>query len=295
MKKTIHLLIVIFAFSGLLRAQDGGSFALKTDHAALSVKDVDRSAAFYANVLKLQEITNRTKMPGIRWFALSEGKELHLISILSGNIATNKAVHMGLSTRNFDEVVKTLDESKIFYSDWPGASRSINRRADGIKQIYLQDPDGNWIEVNNAGTAPASARTAAPTDKTDVMAVIRTYVDAFNKGDTAAATAVCAERTSIIDEFPPYAWQGAGTCAKWMADYDADAKKNGITDGVVTLGKPKFVDVSGDRAYAVIPSNYTFKLKGKRVAEIGSMFTFALGYDTAAAGWRITGWSWSKN
>jgi lactoylglutathione lyase len=27
----------------------------------------------------------------------------------------------------------------------------INIRADGVKQIFFQDPDGYWIEVNSIG------------------------------------------------------------------------------------------------------------------------------------------------
>jgi ketosteroid isomerase-like protein len=138
--------------------------------------------------------------------------------------------------------------------------------------------------------------TATPvvaSDKTDVMATVKQFVVDFNKGDAKAAMAACADQTSIIDEFPPFEWHGAGACKKWMDDYDADAKANVITDGIVTLGTPRHVDVTGDRAYVVIPSNYAFKQKGKPVKETGSMFTFAL--QKGAAGWRITGWSWSKS
>jgi ketosteroid isomerase-like protein len=138
--------------------------------------------------------------------------------------------------------------------------------------------------------------TATPvvaSDKTDVMATVKQFVVDFNKGDAKAAMAACADQTSIIDEFPPFEWHGAGACKKWMDDYDADAKANVITDGIVTLGTPRHVDVAGDRAYVVIPSNYAFKQKGKPVKETGSMFTFAL--QKGAAGWRITGWSWSKS
>ncbi len=133
---------------------------------------------------------------------------------------------------------------------------------------------------------------AAASDKTDVAATVQRFVDGFNKGDVASAIATCADETSIIDEFPPHEWHGAGACSTWANDYDADAKKNGITDGVVTLGELRHVDVNGDRAYVVAPANYTFKLKGKVVKEIGSTFTFAL--VKTDAGWRIAGWAWSK-
>ncbi len=129
-------------------------------------------------------------------------------------------------------------------------------------------------------------------DKTDVMATVHQFVDSFNKGDTKTAAAACADQTSIIDEFPPHEWHGSGACLRWMADYDADAAKNGITGGVVTLGTPRHIDIMADRAYVVIPSNYAFQRKGKPVKEIGSMFTFALA--KGATGWRITGWAWAK-
>ncbi len=149
--RKITTLIIVFAFSGLLSAQNSSSFTLTFNHLALSVKELDRSVEFYKNVLNLQEITNRTEMEGIRWFSLGGGKELHLISIVKENVTINKAVHVALFNPDFDAVVKTLDSLKITYSDWPGTPHRINIRADGIKQIFFQDPDGYWLEVNSVG------------------------------------------------------------------------------------------------------------------------------------------------
>src|SRR5215510_12903640 len=93
-----------------------------------------------------------------------------------------------------------------------------------------------------------AARTAM-CQQAEVMSTVTQFVDSFNKGDAKTAAASCADQTIIIDEFPPHEWHGAGACMTWMNDYDADAKKNAITDGSVTLAKPKHVDVSGDHAY----------------------------------------------
>lgn len=134
---------------------------------------------------------------------------------------------------------------------------------------------------------------AAASDKTDVMAAVNRFNDGMNKGDTKTALATCATPSSIVDEFPPYGWQGATGCADWATDFDAYNKKNGITDAFATLGKPRHVDISGDRAYAVIPATYTYKQKGKKVTESGSLLTAAL--QKTAAGWVITGWAWSKH
>ena len=147
--KRITTLFLAISFTGWLQAQDSATIKFSFNHLALSVKDVNRSAAFYATVLKLPEIVNRTKIEGIRWFALADGKELHLISTIKENVIINKAIHMGLSTNNFDEFVKQLTALKITYSDWPGKQNTVNMRTDGIKQIFFQDPDGYWVEVNN--------------------------------------------------------------------------------------------------------------------------------------------------
>jgi catechol 2,3-dioxygenase-like lactoylglutathione lyase family enzyme len=146
----LFLLLAITVLSTTIKAQDSTSFTLTFNHVALSVKDVDRSAEFYKNVLKLQEITNRTEMKGIRWFSLSEGKELHLVSVIKETVLINKAVHFALATSNFDALIKSLEIMNIPFSDWPGTANKITIRADGIKQIYFQDRDGYWIEVNSA-------------------------------------------------------------------------------------------------------------------------------------------------
>ncbi|MGB2627975.1 MAG: nuclear transport factor 2 family protein [Candidatus Acidiferrum sp.] len=151
-----------------------------------------------------------------------------------------------------------------------------------------------WLRISLVLAAGVLAGlSAAATDKMDVMATVHQFVDSFNKGEVKTVIATCAAQTSIIDEFSPYTWNGAGACAKWIEDYDADAKKNGITDGIVKLGEAWHVDITNDRAYVVIPANYTFKEKGKVVTESKSVITIAL--QKSDGGWRINGWTWSKH
>ena len=61
----------------------------------------------------------------------------------------------------------------------------------------------------------------------------------------------------------PQEWHGAGACAKWLIDFDANAKQ--------TLSKASHVDIDCDYAQVVIPANYTFQQKGKPVSEVGSI------------------------
>lgn len=148
--KKLCLLFFVLASTGSLWAQEANFFSLKLNHDAISVKDVNRSVAFYKDVLHLQEITNRTEKEGIRWMSLGDGKELHLISTIKEPVVINKAVHIAFTTPEFDNFITVLNTMKITYSDWAGTLNKISVRADGIQQVYIQDPDGYWIEINSA-------------------------------------------------------------------------------------------------------------------------------------------------
>jgi hypothetical protein len=82
---------------------------------------------------------------------------------------------------------------------------------------------------------PASAQTDA-----ELMAPIQKFIDNFNKGDvaTAATTHAAGADLTIIDELPPYVWRGPKAFMAWAGDLDADAKKNGISEPMVTVSKP---------------------------------------------------------
>jgi ketosteroid isomerase-like protein len=141
------------------------------------------------------------------------------------------------------------------------------------------------ILAGSLATAPALAD-----DKSDVLAAAKAYADDFNKGDMAGAAALCTGQAAIIDDFPPHIWQGANACADWAAALAAAAKERGYTDLHVTTAKPRSVSATGDRAYAVLPTTYSYKNKGKPVNERG-LWTFSM--QKVDAGWRITGWSWA--
>jgi ketosteroid isomerase-like protein len=130
------------------------------------------------------------------------------------------------------------------------------------------------------------------TSTTDPMATVRQYIDYFNKGDVKAMAATCDLPMSILDGLPPHAWQGPTACEDWHSDVMAAGEREGATGYIVTLGEPWHLDITGDRAYVVVPSTMTFKVHGEQVTQSGSIFTVAL--RKLAAGWRITAWAWAK-
>jgi ketosteroid isomerase-like protein len=141
-----------------------------------------------------------------------------------------------------------------------------------------------WFVVG----AAATAQTPDP----QIMAPIQKFMDAFNKGDMVAAAATHASGADlvIIDEVSPYLWRGSQAFQAWSADLDGDAKKQGITEPMVTVSAPTRVETNGEHAYVVVPAVYTFKQRGVGMREAAQM-TFAL--KKGAGGWLIHGWTWT--
>ncbi len=119
------------------------------NHIALSVKDVETSIQFYQKVFQFDEIENTASNSKTRWLSLNQGKQLHLIPRPESEIKVDKAVHFALSTSDLDQVVAHLKDLGIEFTDWHDVPNQVFVRKDGIKQIYFQDPNGYWIEVNN--------------------------------------------------------------------------------------------------------------------------------------------------
>lgn len=140
-------------------------------------------------------------------------------------------------------------------------------------------------------TASLAAGPVGASDKTNVMMVVRQGVDSFNKGDTKAFSAACADQGAIIDSIPPHEWHGSGMCSQWMDAFNAWTMKNGITETHLTEGKARHIDIIQDYAYVVLPMGFTYKDHGKPMKQTGSLEIFSLAKGNS--GWRISGWAWA--
>lgn len=147
-----------FIFAGLLavtataHAQDRPATAIigaRIDHVAIHVRDVDASANFYADLFGLREIPAAAAKR--RWFALGDGIALHIIGDRTEPVADDRSVHLAITTRTLEPVVATLRSRGIAFTDFAGRPGQINSsRNDGVHQVFFRDPDGYWIEVNDA-------------------------------------------------------------------------------------------------------------------------------------------------
>jgi lactoylglutathione lyase len=124
-------------------------------HVSLCVRSVDASAAFYAAVLGLQEIPNRVGKSHIRWFIIDGFRTLHLIGGDSEPERSRQfSTHVALATRDFEAALARLEEHGVTYVSLARQPNDITIRADGVRQVYFQDPDGHWLEINDANAEP---------------------------------------------------------------------------------------------------------------------------------------------
>jgi catechol 2,3-dioxygenase-like lactoylglutathione lyase family enzyme len=118
------------------------------DHNALLVKDLEVASQFYMDILGLKEISNGGLPSHIRWFQFNDKVQIHLSGSVE-DIHKKKGVHIAIRTQNLDQFITFLNSKNIHWENWPGGKSTTRIRPDGVKQIYIRDPDGYWIEIND--------------------------------------------------------------------------------------------------------------------------------------------------
>jgi hypothetical protein len=96
----------------------------------------------------LKEIEDKTEQLHIRWFSLGRKMSLHVIEDKNHLQPDVKGVHLALRSKDLDGIIDRLRAKNIAFYSWLGMKNKTNARPDGIRQIYFQDPNGYWIEIN---------------------------------------------------------------------------------------------------------------------------------------------------
>ena len=123
-------------------------FGLQFDHYSITVTQLEKTGDFYGKIFGLNEIPHPDGTPGFRWFQIQGNSQLHLIQKDVADFTRDKSVHLSVSTPHLQNFIEHLRSNNIDFYDWPGNKSSTTNRSDGVKQIYIQDPEGYWIEIN---------------------------------------------------------------------------------------------------------------------------------------------------
>lgn len=122
---------------------------IQFDHYAIFVDDLARSADFYSRVLGLQEMPDPFQDGLHVWFRIGGNLQLHIITPRGSETRPTTDVHFAFRVPSVAEFGDHLAKAGVAYGAMK-PDHQIVTRLDGIRQIYFQDPDGHWLEANEA-------------------------------------------------------------------------------------------------------------------------------------------------
>lgn len=149
--RNITRIFFLLSFSLMCRAaivaQTGNA---SLNHIALHVFDLKKSGRFYTETIGLDTIPEPFHDGNHIWLSIGYKSHLHLIGGAKPAIDRDKNTHLCFTVPSVELFLERLKKIQWPYEDWAGAAGKITNRVDGVKQVYFRDPDGYWIEVNDA-------------------------------------------------------------------------------------------------------------------------------------------------
>lgn len=122
----------------------------RLNHIAFYVTDLKVSTSFYMDVVGLDTIPEPFHDGHHTWFLIGPKSHLHIIAGARVSLPKEKNTHLCFTVPSVTDFISRLTSHHIAYENWAGEKSTITNRVDGVKQIYFQDPDGYWIEINDA-------------------------------------------------------------------------------------------------------------------------------------------------
>jgi lactoylglutathione lyase len=121
------------------------------DHIALTVRDVGGTATFYKTAFGFTELkTPFAGGGGVVWLDMGNGTALHIFGGLKQPVADARERHIAITVADMTKVTDFLRSKGIAWQDFDGAANEVQTRPDGVRQMFFRDPDGYWVEVNDA-------------------------------------------------------------------------------------------------------------------------------------------------
>jgi lactoylglutathione lyase len=120
----------------------------EVDHITVYVRDLQKSSDFYENVMGLEKIPEPFKDKRHIWFRMGTHQQLHVVGGATEAQPHEIDVHFAFRVDSLPDFTTHLDHMQVKYQNFKGDGK-VSVRPDGVHQIYLQDPDGYWIEVND--------------------------------------------------------------------------------------------------------------------------------------------------
>ena len=147
MKKMLLAAIVLCSFAKIYGQNQQKPLL---NHIAQYVVNLKISTDFYQNLVGLDTIPEPFHDGRHTWFSVGPKSHLHLIQGAREKTVHDKNSHLCFTVASVQEFTEVLQKNNIEYENWAGEKNAITNRVDGVKQIYFRDPDGYWLEINDA-------------------------------------------------------------------------------------------------------------------------------------------------
>ncbi|HZY81069.1 MAG TPA: VOC family protein [Cyclobacteriaceae bacterium] len=146
MKRSLFILFSVL----LTSAAFGQAPKASINHVGIFVMDCKKSAAFYHDIIGLDTIPEPFHDGKHVWMRIGPKQAIHIIEGSKAPKEYYKNNHICFTVASVDDFAAVLKKNNIEYEDVTGKKGSITSRPDKVKQIWLRDPDGYWLEINDA-------------------------------------------------------------------------------------------------------------------------------------------------
>jgi lactoylglutathione lyase len=150
MNKNILFLILtssIICCSNISLAQKS---TVTLNHIAHYVVSLPISTNFYTKIIGLDTIPEPFHDGKHTWLSIGYKSHLHLIQGATAPSILPKNSHICFTVPSVPAFIDVLVKNNIEYENWVGEKKAVTKRVDGVQQIYFKDPDGYWLEINDA-------------------------------------------------------------------------------------------------------------------------------------------------
>ena len=120
------------------------------NHVAIFVVDLEKTRAFYNEMFQLDTIPEPFHDGKHIWYSIAPGVAMHVIQGAEKPKEYFLNNHTCFSVPSVDEFVAKLKARNLPWFNSKAVKGEITTRVDGVKQIWVNDPDGYFIEVNDA-------------------------------------------------------------------------------------------------------------------------------------------------
>ncbi|AKP51816.1 VOC family protein [Cyclobacterium amurskyense] len=124
---------------------------IKINHYAVYARNLIETNKFYSDIIGLQKIEDPFKDDKHTWFDIGCGLSVHVIERDQPwkEQLVDRTNHVCFCVTDLEAFMEKLNKHQVPFGDSKGSNGKVNLRPDGIRQIFFQDPNGYWIEIND--------------------------------------------------------------------------------------------------------------------------------------------------